>query len=170
MSNCTPMTSNLIHNHSQITLTVSLAKSVAAAELLNWDIICGGDEGFDSHAGNIRFQQILSKMRSTFVNMDSKASKKKLVKDVDEFIQSYGGRFLRVDEASGMLRIMTTAEARNKISRSLRENVSSTRTRKAFITIIGELDVMCGRGKQSIWSPQQPAPTYISCNDTLYTY
>ena len=121
-------------------------------ELLNWDIICGGDESFESHVGNVRFQQILSKIRLTFVHMESKAAKKKLVKDVDEFIQSYGGRFLRVDEATGMLRIMTTAEARNKISRSLRENVSSTRCRKAFITKIGELDVMCGRGKHSMLS------------------
>lgn len=117
-------------------------------KLLNWDVICGGDRSFESHAGNIRFQQILSKMRSSFMNMESKTAKKKLVKDVDEFIQSYGGRFLRVDEATASLRIMTTAEARNKISRSLRENVSPQKSQKAFITTISELDVMCGRGKQ----------------------
>jgi KaiC/GvpD/RAD55 family RecA-like ATPase len=116
-------------------------------KLLKWDIICG-DPRFGSHTGNIKFQQILSKMRSSYTSMESKTAKKKLIKDVDEFIQSYGGRFLRVDQASASLRIMTTAEARNKISRSLRENVSPQKGQKAFIAKISELDVICGRGKQ----------------------
>jgi hypothetical protein len=163
-SNCILMTSKhlLVPQSSQ---TTSLQLSAAASQqksynvkLFSWDIICGGDRGFESHTGNIRFQQILSKMRASFMNMESKTAKKKLVKDVDEFIQSYGGRFLRVEEATARLRIMTTAEARNKISRSLRENVSPQKSQKAFITKISELDIMCGRGKQAVSAVQTTPP------------
>ena len=113
-----------------------------------WDILCGQDKRLELRPGNMKYQQILSKMRNRFHACGSKTAKKKLVKEIDEFIQSYGGRFLRMDDSTGKLRVMSTAESRNKISRTLRENVSPQKNRKVYIVEVSELDVLCGRGKQ----------------------
>lgn len=117
-----------------------------AKDLLTWDILCGNEKCFDSHTGNIRYQDVLNKVRPAYMSLESKAAKKKLVRDVDEFIQSYGGRFLRVEEGSDKMRIMTTAESRNKISRSLREAPTQQKNAKVYVSRITELDVLCGRG------------------------
>ena len=121
-----------------------------AGKLLTWDILCGNEKCFESHPGNMRYHQILNKMRSSFLSVESKTAKKKLVRDVDDFIQCYGGRFLRMDESAGRLRRMTTAESRNKISWSLRENPSPQKNLKVFTAKITELDVMCGRGTTNV--------------------
>lgn len=118
-----------------------------AEKLLTWDILCGNETCFDNHPGNQKYHQILNKVRPSFLSMDSKTAKKKLVRDVDEFIQSYGGRFLRVEEGTDKLRVMTTAESRNKISRSLRDTPSSQKNMKVFTSRVTELDVLCGRGE-----------------------
>ncbi|CAB9530614.1 expressed unknown protein [Seminavis robusta] len=126
--------------------TMDQKNYVSLDKVLNWDILCSGDRRLENHTGNMRFQQILEKMRASFAAMESKTAKKKMVRDVHEYIQGYGGRFLRVEEATSQLRIMTTAESRNKISRCLRECSAPKKNQKTFIAEITELDVMCGRG------------------------
>lgn len=123
-----------------------------ANKILPLDILCGTDKlnRFDQHPGNVRYEQILNKVRAQFLSMESKSGKKKLVKEIDDFVSSYGGRFLRMDETTGesRLRVLTTAESRNKISRSLRESASSQQKNqsKLYIARVSELDVLCGRG------------------------
>lgn len=117
-----------------------------ADALLTWDVLSGSDKRFDKHPGNMRYKQILNKMRPGYTSTESKTAKKKMVGDIDEFIQSYGGRFLRIDESNGRFRLLRKAESRNKISRSLRENAPQQESRRDYITKISELDVMCGRG------------------------
>ena len=117
-----------------------------AERLLTWDILCGTDKRFEKQPGNIKYQEILHMVRPAYMSIESKSAKKKMIRDIDEYIQSYGGRFLRIDELNARLRLLTKAEARNKISRSLRENVCLQKDRRIFVAKIRELDVLCGRG------------------------
>ena len=127
----------------------SSSPQIFAAKLQTWDILVGNEKCFNLHTGNVRYHEILDKVRPAYLNMKSKTAKKKMVRDVDDFIQGYGGRFLRVEEITDKLRIMTTAESRNKISRSLRDTPSQQKSKKIYVSKMTQLDVLCGRGKWS---------------------
>lgn len=143
------MTSNniIVPDASVSFRTASSSSKTFTANLQTWDILCGNEQCFDIHPGNVRYHQILDKVRAKFLNMESKKAQKKLVRDIDDAIQSYGGRFLRVEEGTDRLRVMTTAESRNRISRSLRGTPTQKKTQKEFTYKITELDVLCGRGR-----------------------
>lgn len=112
-----------------------------------WDVLCGQDKLYDLRLGNIKYQQIVGKMRKHFYARVSKTAQKKLVREIEDFVHGYGGRFLRMDASTGKFRVMTMAESRNKISRTLRENPSPLRSSKVYTTEVKELDILCGRGE-----------------------
>jgi len=136
-------------DHSTCPSVNTDASSSTPLTLRTWDILCGQDKRYKVRLGNLKYDQIIKKQRRRFLNCRSKAAEKKLVKEVHDSIQAYGGRFLKLDESTTTLCLMSTAECRNKISRTLRENVVSSDQRKVFVLDIGEMDVLCGRGKQA---------------------
>ena len=116
-------------------------------KLGTWDVLCGHDKLYDLRLGNMKYQKIVGRMRKHFHARASKTAKKKLVREIEDFVHGYGGRFLRMDDSTGKYRVMTMAESRNKISRTLRENPAPLTKSRAYITEVKDLDILCGRGE-----------------------
>ena len=132
--------------YSDLKSISKVSQCIRINELQRFDVLCGNDVRFDSHPGNIRYQENLSKARLLFANSDSKSAQKKLIRGVDDLVSSYGGRFLKFDEAACTFQLLSKAETRNKISRALREKKTAKYAPKIYISKIKELDVVCGRG------------------------
>lgn len=126
-------------------------KNETEVTLRTWDVLCGQDKRYNLRLGNMKFQEIVDKMRKHFYARSSKTGQKKLIREIEDFVQGYGGRFVRVDDSTGNLRLMTMAESRNKIGRTLRENPSPSKIRRVYVTEVKELDVLCGRGERCMF-------------------
>jgi hypothetical protein len=72
------------------------------------------------HSGNKRYRKVVSEIRAMYRDTADKKAKTDLSKAILEYVDSYGGRFLKKDR-EGRYFIMTRAEARKKTSQALRE-------------------------------------------------
>ena len=73
------------------------------------------------HVGNKRYRQVVSEMKNMYRSTEAKTVKTDLSRAIVDHVCSYGGRFVKKDEASGKYYLLTKAEARKKTSQALRE-------------------------------------------------
>ena len=60
-------------------------------------------------------------MKARYRTMEAKAAKTDLSRAIVDHVYGYGGRFVKLDKASGKYEIMSTLESRKKTSQALRE-------------------------------------------------
>jgi hypothetical protein len=85
------------------------------------DILCGRGGRSNHHVGNKRYRQVVGEMKASYRTVGSKSAKTDLSRAIVEHVQSYGGRFVKLDKATGKYVMLTQSEARKKTSQALRE-------------------------------------------------
>jgi hypothetical protein len=86
------------------------------------DILCGRGGRSNHHPGNKIYRQVVSEMKSSYRKIGSKSVKTDLSRAIVDHVFKDGGRFVKMDKASGKFIILTTYEARKKTSQALRES------------------------------------------------
>jgi hypothetical protein len=95
--------------------------TVEIKDIREWDILSGRGGKSNHHKGNKRFRQVVAEMKAKYKTTDAKTDKTALSKAIVEYVNGYGGRFLKKDAGQSAYRVMTKAEARKKTSQALRE-------------------------------------------------
>ena len=85
------------------------------------DVLCGRGGRSNHHPGNKRYRQVVSEMKASYRNIGSKSAKTDLSRAIVDHVYSYGGRFLKMDKASGKYFVLSIDEGRKKTSQALRE-------------------------------------------------
>jgi hypothetical protein len=101
--------------------TVVENSTVEIKDIREWDILSGRGGKSNHHSGNKRFRQVVAEMKAKYKTTDTKTDKTALSKAIVEYVNGYGGRFLKKDAGQSDYRVMTKAEARKKTSQALRE-------------------------------------------------
>uniref|UniRef100_A0A7S1YF18 DUF6824 domain-containing protein n=1 Tax=Grammatophora oceanica TaxID=210454 RepID=A0A7S1YF18_9STRA len=85
------------------------------------DVLCGRGGKSNHWQGNKRYRQVISDMRRKYRGIHTKTDKTSLSRAIVDYVNNYGGRFLKKDQASGKYFEMSKAEARKKTAQALRE-------------------------------------------------
>jgi hypothetical protein len=85
------------------------------------DILCGRGGRSNHHVGNKRYRQVVGEMKASYRTVGSKSAKTDLSRAIVEHVQSYGGRFVKLDKGTGKYVVLGPSEARKKTSQALRE-------------------------------------------------
>ena len=85
------------------------------------DVLCGRGGKSNHHAGNKRYRQVVSDMKTRYRSIGSKTAKTHLSRAIVEHVHGYGGRFLRFDKDTRKYIVLSAAESRKKTSQALRE-------------------------------------------------
>ncbi|CAB9510448.1 expressed unknown protein [Seminavis robusta] len=97
------------------------AGKVFIPEIRDLDILCGRGGKSNHHFGNKRYRQVVSEMKMMYRSTEAKTVKTDLSRAIVDHVCSYGGRFVKKDDATGKYYLLTKAEARKKTSQALRE-------------------------------------------------
>jgi hypothetical protein len=90
-------------------------------EVLQWDILSERGGKANHHDGNKRYRKVVSEMKEQYRGIEAKTAKTDLSRNILDYIENYGGRFLKKDPKDGRYFVMTKQEARKKTSQALRE-------------------------------------------------
>lgn len=98
------------------------AKSVIEDEaIIENDVLSGRGGKSNHHSGNKRYRQVVAEMKQKYRGTSTKTDKTALSRAIVDYVNGYGGRFLKKDSKLGKYVVMTKAEARKKTSQALRE-------------------------------------------------
>jgi hypothetical protein len=121
----------LLQNSSVTAQALSTLKPVVApssngegriiAKPSQLDILCGRGGRSNHHEGNKRYRQVVGEMKASYRTVGSKSAKTDLSRAIVEHVQSYGGRFVKLDKGTGKFVVLPPSEARKKTSQALRE-------------------------------------------------
>ena len=89
-------------------------------EVHKWDILSERGGKANHHEGNKRYRKVVSEMKAQYRGIAAKTEKTDLSRAILQYIENYGGRFLKKDN-DGRYFLMTKQEARKKTSQALRE-------------------------------------------------
>jgi len=94
---------------------------IAYKDITDADVYCGREERGTSHPGNVIYRDIVAEKRPIYQAFHSKERRKKT--DMSTFIleEKIKGRFVVKDTKNELYYLLTKAEARKKVSQSLRE-------------------------------------------------
>jgi hypothetical protein len=84
------------------------------------DVLCGRDKQSHAHVGNKHFRRIIETHREDYQNAQCRDQKTNITCQVIETIHSIGGRFLKLNENSGLWEEVSEPYAREKVSHALR--------------------------------------------------
>jgi hypothetical protein len=84
------------------------------------DVLCGRDKVSHAHIGNKYFRQIIEDFRAIYQNADCRDQKTNITCSVISKIQNRSGRFLKLNEESGIWEEVGEQYAREKVSHALR--------------------------------------------------
>lgn len=90
-------------------------------EIREWDELCGRGGRSNHHQGNKRYRQVVGEMKASYRSIESKSEKTDLSRAIVEHVYSYGGRFIKMEKATGRYYVLTVSESRQKTSQALRE-------------------------------------------------
>eukprot|EP00540_Astrosyne_radiata_P001467 CAMPEP_0116848000 /NCGR_PEP_ID=MMETSP0418-20121206/14745_1 /TAXON_ID=1158023 /ORGANISM="Astrosyne radiata, Strain 13vi08-1A" /LENGTH=313 /DNA_ID=CAMNT_0004479505 /DNA_START=128 /DNA_END=1069 /DNA_ORIENTATION=+ len=90
-------------------------------EIREWDVLCGRGGKSNHHPGNKRYRQVVGEMKSKYRAASAKTNKTALSRAIVDYVEGYGGRFLKKDPKTGTYFVLTKSEARKKTSQALRE-------------------------------------------------
>ena len=88
--------------------------------ITEFDVYCGRDKRNHSHPGNKRFRDLIQANRDRYQNAALREYKTRITSDIIDMVHSYGGRFLRLDEASNTWYQVDGAYIHDKVSHALR--------------------------------------------------
>lgn len=84
------------------------------------DVLCGRDKVSHAHGGNKRFRKVIESHRDEYQNASTRDTKTQITCRVIAAIQGLRGRFLKLDDATGMWVEVGDQYAREKVSHALR--------------------------------------------------
>jgi hypothetical protein len=84
------------------------------------DVLCGRDKVSHAHIGNKHFRRIIETFREGYQKADCRDQKTNITCSVIARIHSYGGRFLKLNEDTGIWEEVGDQYAREKVSHALR--------------------------------------------------
>ncbi|KAG7370773.1 hypothetical protein IV203_019343 [Nitzschia inconspicua] len=84
------------------------------------DVLCGRDKVSHAHVGNKQFRSIIETYREVYQNAHCRDQKTNITCSVIAKIHSCGGRFLKLNEESGVWEEVGEQYAREKVSHALR--------------------------------------------------
>ena len=90
-------------------------------DIRNWDVLCGRGGKSNHHPGNKRYRQVVSEMKNKYRGTSAKTDKTALSRAIVDYVNAYGGRFVKRVGKNGKWILLTKAEARKKTSQALRE-------------------------------------------------
>ena len=93
------------------------------------DVLCGRDKLSYAHVGNKRFRQIIAINREAYQTAPSRENKTSITCDIGNMVREYGGRILKVDDATGEWVEVGDSYAREKVSHALRSAKDPNRPR-----------------------------------------
>mmetsp|Transcript_5182 Transcript_5182/g.9500 ORF Transcript_5182/g.9500 Transcript_5182/m.9500 type:complete len:342 (-) Transcript_5182:24-1049(-) len=85
------------------------------------DVLCGREERGTNHPGNVFYRDIIANNRPIYQMFRSKERKKKTNMSTSIIDITIKGRFIKQEDDSDFVYLLTRAEARKKVSQSLRE-------------------------------------------------
>jgi hypothetical protein len=84
------------------------------------DVLCGRDKISHSHDGNKNFRKVIESHREDYQNAETRDKKTQITCRIIATVQGKGGRFLKLDEATGLWEEVSDQYAREKVSHALR--------------------------------------------------
>jgi hypothetical protein len=84
------------------------------------DVLCGRDKVSHAHTGNKHFRRVIETFREVYQKADCRDQKTNITCSVIAKIHSYGGRFLKLNEDTGVWEEVGDQYAREKVSHALR--------------------------------------------------
>jgi hypothetical protein len=93
------------------------------------DVLCGRDKLSHAHCGNKRFRDIIGMNREAYQTAPSRERKTSITCQIVSIVREFGGRFLRVDDATREWVDIGDTHAREKVSHALRNAKDPNRPR-----------------------------------------
>ena len=93
---------------------------VMEKDILETDVLCGRGGKSNNHDGNKRYRHVIGDFRRQYRGTPTKNDKTALSRSIVEYVNRYGGRFLKMNKLDQWV-ILTTGEARRKTAQALRE-------------------------------------------------
>jgi len=92
---------------------------VVESDIRDSDVLCGRGGKSNHHPGNKRYRQVIGDLRRKYRGTSAKVAKTNLSRAIVDYVNAYGGRFLKMDKAGWV--VLTKGEARKKTAQALRE-------------------------------------------------
>jgi hypothetical protein len=99
---------------------VTKPKKVMEEDILETDVLCGCGGKSNNHDGNKRYRHVIGDIRQQYCDTSSKNDKTALSWSNVEYVNCYGGRFLKKENMDQWV-VVTTGEACENIAHALRE-------------------------------------------------
>lgn len=96
-------------------------REVEDSDIRDWDVLCGRGGKSNHHPGNKRYRQVVAEMKAKYRGTAAKTDKTALSRAIVDYVNGYGGRFIKKNSKAGKYILLTKAEARKKTSQALRE-------------------------------------------------
>jgi hypothetical protein len=93
--------------------------------LSQFDVLCGRSSESYAHTGNTRFRDIVQQRREEYRSATRRSDKNLITKQVIQFVQGPGGRFLRFDAHVGWTPL-SDEDMYEKVSHALRGSMGSS--------------------------------------------
>jgi hypothetical protein len=93
------------------------------------DVLCGRDKLSHAHCGNKRFRHIIEMNREAYQTAPTRERKTNITGQIVSMVRECGGRFLKVDDATGEWVDVGDTYAREKVSHALRSAKDPNRPR-----------------------------------------
>jgi len=108
------------------------------------DILCGRGVGTNHHPGNKRYRKLVEDRKIEYVNVKRKRDKSVVALDIVKKwrSQSPPGRFLRMDDKTGLWSDVGDKKAREKTSQALREKAPQIRRELEEAGYPGEVSLL----------------------------
>jgi hypothetical protein len=94
------------------------------------DVLCGRDKVSHSHIGNKRFRRIIESFREQYQHAESRDQKTQISSQVIDMIHKDGGRFMKLEESTGLWEEVGSQYEREKVSHALRSAKDPNRPRE----------------------------------------
>ena len=99
---------------------VTKPEIVMEEDILETDVLCGRGGKSNNHDGNKRYRHVIGDLRRQYRGTSTKNDKTALSRSIVEYVNCYGGRFLKMNKMDQWV-VLTTGEARRKTAQALRE-------------------------------------------------
>merc|ERR1712232_21151 len=90
-------------------------------KITDLDVLCGRGNKSNCHPGNKKYRRVVDEMKEMYRSTEFRRIKTDLSYTIIDHVHSYGGRFVKKDEASGKYLLLSKREAQTKTSQALRE-------------------------------------------------
>ena len=132
--------------------------TVPNEEVTDRDVKFGRGGGTNRHPGNLYFRKLVEDAKPAYM-LSKKTMKGEISRSIVSAVRSQGGRWLKLNNRSGLWEDVGNEEAAKKVSQALREGLALKR-REA---LVASVKTSGGRNKKSIAYPQHLPITKAKC-------